>query len=280
MRICIKHRTAYAYDRPVTSVIELLRMTPKDHDGQRVRRWRIDLDHDGHLQETEDAFGNIVHVLSFSRPLDSLAITVEGEVESEDMAGVVAGAVERFPPALFLRETDLTRPDEAIKDFAVKVTDGDTGLEGLHRLLIALKNDIRFDTAPTGTTTTAVEAFKGKHGVCQDLTHIFIAAARHVKIPARYIGGYLLRDDGIVQQDAGHAWAEAYVENLGWVGFDPANGISPALGHVRVAMGLDYLGAAPVRGSRSGGSEERLVVSVSVDRARPATQSQSQNQNQ
>lgn len=268
MRIRIKHRTAYAYDEPVHSITELLRMTPRDHDGQRVRRWRIDLDQDGRLVETEDAFGNVVHVLSLHRPLDSLAITVEGEVETDDTVGVISGAVERFPPGLYLRETPLTRADAAIKEFAADAIGEDKGIDGLHALLLAVKREVKFENGPTDASTTAAEAFKGRIGVCQDLSHVFIAAARSRGIPARYVGGYLLREDGKVQQTAGHAWIEAYVPALGWVGFDPANGISPTAAHVRVAMGLDYLGAAPVRGSRSGGSEERLEVAVTVDHAK------------
>ena len=89
-------------------------------------------------------------------------------------------------------------------------------------------------------------------GVCQDLTHIFIGCARYLGIPARYVSGYFVRVDGVVDQDAGHAWAEAKVPGLGWIGFDPANGICITDAHVRVAIGLDYLGAAPIRGSRWG----------------------------
>ncbi len=267
MRIRIKHRTAYAYDEPVNSITELLRMTPRDHDGQRVVRWRIDLDQDARLQETQDAFGNVVHVLSLHRPLDSLAITVSGEVETEDTVGVISGAPEPFPPGLFLRETPLTRADAAIRAFADDVMGGDTGLDGLHQLLLALKREMTFEAGPTNAATTAVEAFKGRKGVCQDLSHVFIAAARHKGIPARYVGGYLYGANGAEVQEAGHAWAEAFVKGLGWVGFDPANGISPTAAHVRVAAGLDYLGAAPLRGSRTGGSEETLEVSVIVDQA-------------
>ena len=113
-----------------------------------------------------------------------------------------------------------------------------------------------FDTNPTGTTTTAAQAFALKRGVCQDLSHIFIAAARSLGVPARYIGGHFHRGDGVIEQEAGHAWAEAFVPDLGWVAFDPTNGISATDAHVRVAVGLDYLGAAPVRGSRQGGGAE------------------------
>jgi transglutaminase-like putative cysteine protease len=130
-----------------------------------------------------------------------------------------------------------------------------------------------FDTVETGTTTTAAEAFTLKRGVCQDLTHIFIAAARHLDIPARYVGGYFHRVDGVTQQDAGHAWAEAYVPSVGWIAFDPTNGICATEAYVRVAVGLDYLGASPVRGARRGGGTESMAVKVVVDQAARQVQS-------
>jgi len=110
-----------------------------------------------------------------------------------------------------------------------------------------------------------------KRGVCQDLSHIFIACARSLGIPARYIGGYLLRSDDTPHQEAGHAWIETYIKDLGWVGFDPANGVCPTEAHIRVSVGLDYLGAAPVRGSRYGGTAEQMDVAVTVDRAGPTS---------
>ena len=112
-----------------------------------------------------------------------------------------------------------------------------------------------------------------RRGVCQDLTHIFVAAARVLGIPGRYIGGHFHRADGVTSQEAGHAWAEAYIENLGWVGFDPTNGICTTEAHVRVAAGLDYLGAAPVRGTRVGGAGESLkAAAASIRRAAKRSQ--------
>src|SRR5262249_26315572 len=137
----------------------------------------------------------------------------------------------------------------------------------LHAMLGSLNGEITFDTDPTHVATTATEAFALKRGVCQDLTHIFISAVRSLGIPARYIGGYFHPIDGVVEQDAGHAWAEAYVPDLGWVAFDAANGICATDAHVRVAAGLDYLGATPIRGSRYGGGAETLAVRVRVDQA-------------
>ena len=131
-----------------------------------------------------------------------------------------------------------------------------------------------FDGAPTHATTTAAELFALKRGVCQDLTHIFIAAARSIAIPARYIGGHFQRNDGVMDQEAGHAWAEAFVPDFGWIAFDAANGICATDAHVRVAVGLDYLGAAPVRGTRFGGGGEALDVAVRVSEVGGQRQSQ------
>src|SRR4249920_2547838 len=135
--------------------------------------------------------------------------------------------LERFPPSLHPPRTPLTTPDAEIAAFAVASRDATDGnvLNLLHHMLERLQDDVAYDTDPTHAATTAAEAFALKRGVCQDLTHIFIAAARSLAIPARYVGGYFHRDDGVTQQDAGHAWAEAHVPSIGWVAFDPANGI-------------------------------------------------------
>jgi transglutaminase-like putative cysteine protease len=166
-------------------------------------------------------------------------------------------------------------PDSGIVEFAeaTRTEVGADRLALLHGLLSALNRDMTFDTDPTHAATTAAEAFTLQRGVCQDLTHIFIAAARQLGVPARYVGGHFYRDDGVTAQEAGHAWAEAYVDKLGWVGFDPANGISTTDAHVRVAVGLDYLGAAPVRGTRYGGGGESLKVAVHVGQAQRQSQS-------
>ncbi|MFY9784408.1 MAG: transglutaminase family protein [Pseudolabrys sp.] len=274
MRIHISHATTYTYDTPPSGVTQLLRLTPRDHEGQHVLSWRIDLSEDCLLHQHEDAFGNIIHSFTAEGPFDRLSVEVDGEVDTQDTGGLVKGAVECFPPQLFLRETSLTRPDPAIVDFAKTAQAGTNGdnLALLHALLAALNRQIAFDTDPTHTATTAAQAFALRRGVCQDITHIFVAAARSLGIPARYVGGHFHRADGVTSQEAGHAWAEAYVENLGWVGFDPTNGICITDAHVRVAVGLDYLGASPVRGTRYGGSGETLSVAVRVAQARQQIQ--------
>ncbi len=269
MRIRISHATTYHYDTPPKSVTQVLRLTPRNHDGQYVCNWRIDLSRDCQLHQRDGGFGNVSHSFTAEGPFDELSVTVEGEVDTQDTNGIVSGAVERFPPAMFLRESPLTEPDAAIIALADDTRDkaGGDPLNLMHALMLAINDTMEFDTDPTQVTTTAAEAFALRRGVCQDGTHIFIAAARHLGVPARYISGHFYRADDVTAQDAGHAWAEAYIEKLGWVGFDPTNGISPTEAHVRVAVGLDYLGAAPVRGTRYGGSGESLKVAVNVAQA-------------
>ena len=274
MLIRISHLTSYRYETPAASVIQILRLTPRNHDGQYVTRWRIDVSTDCRLDQHEDAFGNITHAFTAEGPFDELSIQVEGEVETRDTQGIVRGAVERFPPSLYLRETALTISDPAIADFAASAREAAGGdvLGLLHVMLDRLFEQMTFDTEASRTTTPAAEAFALKRGVCQDFAHIVIAGARGLGIPARYVSGYFLRDDGVTAQDAGHAWAEAFVPELGWVAFDAANGMCPTDAYVRVAVGLDSLGAAPLRGTRYGGGDEMLMVRLQVEQAAQQTQ--------
>jgi transglutaminase-like putative cysteine protease len=274
MRLNISHRTTYQYVPPATRVIQVLRLTPRNHDGQYVASWRIEVSADCRLDQHEDAFGNITHAFAADGPLPELALLVEGEIETRDAQGVVRDAVERFPPSLFLRETALTACDADIAAFAAAARQkvGDDALKVLHRLLERLHDEMQYDTDPTYVETTSAEAFAAKHGICQDFAHVFITASRSLGIPARYVGGYFCRDDGAAQ-DAGHAWAEAFVPDLGWVAFDAANGMCATDAHARVAVGLDHLGAAPVRGMRHGGGTETMAVDIHIDQASRQTQS-------
>jgi transglutaminase-like putative cysteine protease len=275
MRIRIDYRTHYAYAAPAKAIIQILRLTPRPYEGQHVARWKLDMDADARLSRGEDALGNITHTAFVAGPVSELEVAVAGEIETWETHGVVRGAVERFCPEVFLRTTELTETDTELLAFArdVGAEAPSDELDRLHRLMLAIHREVAFDTHPTHPATTAGEAFAIRRGVCQDLSHIFIAAARALGSPARYVSGHLARDDGQVDQEAGHAWAEAHVPSLGWVGFDPANGVCPTPAYVRVATGLDYLGAAPVRGSRSGGGEERMSVRLKVGQAERQTQS-------
>jgi len=265
MRLRIAHSTVHRYDPPAAGAIQVLRLTPRNHEGQSVIRWRIDVSADVRLAAHEDAFGNLTHVFTADGPFETLSVEIEGEVETENTDGVVRGAVERFPPSLFLRETPLTQADAEIRAFAhdVRGASGGNVLDELHAITQRLHDSVAAGDS-SQNQTDAAEALARKSGVARDFAHVLIGAARGLRIPARYVAGYL-RGDGAVEQDSTHAWAEAFVPELGWVGFDPARGTRPGDAYVRVAIGLDALGAAPVRGARYGAGGETLAVAVRVE---------------
>jgi transglutaminase-like putative cysteine protease len=269
MRLKIRHETIYSYDAPAMTAIQILRMTPRSHDGQFVQRWRVEIDADCRLDKNQDCYGNITHVTSVEGPFQTLRVIAEGDVDVTDKHGIIGGTMERFPLGAWLRETDLTRPTPELRAFARQISSsqGANPLATLHSLMTMIHSEIGFVVGSSDATTTAAQAFTNKVGVCQDLAHIFITCARSLGIPARYAGGYYLRTD-TTMQDAGHAWAEAHVDGVGWIGFDPANGVCISNRHVRVAIGQDYLDASPMRGSILGGSDEKLSVTVEVKQGR------------
>lgn len=263
MRIKVRHATSYSYTRPVEYEAQALRLAPRNHAGQRVLSWRV-VDTDGRaLPATDDGYGNIVHLLSIVRSHRAAGVVAEGEVETTDTSGVIREAPETLPVAYWLRTTDKTAPDEALRQLAAEI-DGGGAVERLHRLMKCVRDRIDYVIGQTDATTTAAEALARGKGVCQDHAHVFTTCARLLGFPARYVSGYLWTSDGSLAAEAGHAWAEAHVPDLGWVGFDPANTTCPTEAYVRVAVGLDYAEAAPARGVRRGVAEEALVVAVDV----------------
>lgn len=275
MRIRVVHETIYTYEQPARGLVQVMRLTPRDHDGQYVRTWRIDTSIDGRLTAREDGFGNIVHWFTPDEPADALTIRVTGEVDTEHTHGIVRGTVERLPDEFYLRETDLCAASPELHAFAEAVAkDGEPApLAILHRLLGTVPRAVVYEPGPAANGVPAGQAFAAGKGICQDLTHVFIAAARNLDIPARYVAGYRARDDGEADVEAPHGWAEALVPDLGWVAFDPCYEDAPSEGYIRVATGLDYLGAAPIRGSRTGGGTETLDVKLRVEQGRAAVQS-------
>ncbi len=277
MRITVKHETIYRYETQPKRVMQLLRLTPDSFEGQEVGDWSIDLNCDAALRQKRDPHGNIVHMLTVDDVPEELIITAGGVVDCEANGGIIAGASDPLPPMTYLQTTELTKANAEIAEFAREAV-GDTvaPLARAHALLGAIFTRMDFQPGATDVTTTAIEAFKSKSGVCQDLSHLFCAAARSLNIPARYVSGHLFRQDGQNDQEASHAWSEAWIEDLGWVSFDPAHGISTDEHYVRIAVGMDYRQAAPMVGTRTGGGFETLNVTAQTS-AKPLRQSQNQS---
>ena len=269
MRLRLRHETNYDYAEPARGAIQVLRLTPRNHATQFVRRWRVEIDADCRLERDEDAYGNITHIFSIDGPIERMRILVDGEIDTSASAGVVRGSLERFPLSYWTSETPLTAPGEGLREFAsdLSAQEGGDPFAFLHRLNSAIFENFAFLPGATDTATRAEEVFQHRSGVCQDFAQVFLAAARQMGIPARYVSGYFLRTD-TDQQQAGHAWAEAHIAGIGWVGFDPAHGLCADERYIRLATGRDYLEAAPIRGSRLGGRGESLSVAVSLHEGR------------
>jgi transglutaminase-like putative cysteine protease len=182
-----------------------------------------------------DQYGNRVELVSAEGAEHTIRIIATGEVETTDKAGVFGAHIGFCPLWLFLRETALTKPGKLIKELAKSVK-GDSELAQMHALMDAIHETVAYTPGTTTTETTAEEALAAKTGVCQDHAHIFISAARLSGLPARYVSGYLLME-GETEQVATHAWAEAHIPGLGWVGFDPANNMCPDDRYVRKPQG-------------------------------------------
>lgn len=265
MRLKVCHETHYTYDQPVSYGLQELRLTPKNRAGQQVLNWNITVE-GGKLElEFDDQHMNHVSLISFAGEGHEIIIRCEGEVDTADNAGVL-GKHTGFAPLWYFQDaTDLTRAGnmtrKLIKGLAGEIDDP---IARLHILSDRVYEAIKYDTGHTDTLTTAEDALTAGHGVCQDHAHVFIAATRALGYPARYVAGYLMMTDRI-DQNAGHAWAEAHVDGLGWVGFDVSNQMCPNEHYIRVATGLDYREAAPVHGMRFGADgQEGLAVSIQV----------------
>jgi transglutaminase-like putative cysteine protease len=278
MHLKIRHITSYHYDMPVRYALQRLRLTPLTAPGQKVLNWTVRMESASRQAVFSDQYGNRTELWSTMEEPKETVITAEGEIETEDRAGVTGPHTGFSPLWLFLRETPLTAPGERIRALADELRSEADLLGRMHALMGRLHEAIAYRTGETHAQTTAEEAMANGMGVCQDHAHAFLATARLMDIPARYVSGYLFMD-GVEQQTASHAWAEVHLTGLGWVGFDAANRICPDGRYVRIAHGLDYQGAAPVSGLRLGSAEEHLHVALTVqDRAQIQSQSQSQSQ--
>jgi transglutaminase-like putative cysteine protease len=265
MRILIDHQTTFAFSPPARALVQNLRLTPRSFDSQYVLRWRLSVDVDGALRRCEDSLGNVVHAFSYPNHLERFTVSAVGEVETGDAVGVVRGAVEPLPSAMFLRSSPLAQANGALRDFAADAV-GSTAdrLEQLHRLMAAVHEAMAYEPSAHETRGGAVEAFAFRRGDAREFAHVFIACARWLEIPARFVSGYLAHD---ALPQGLSAWAEAEAPGLGWIAFDPVRKICADSRYVRVAVGFDGLGAAPFRLGHSSGAEAQVDAQVRVEQA-------------
>lgn len=276
----IRHLTRYRYTAPVRENVTETRMQPRTEGNQRCLEFKLSVVPNAPTLAYQDYLGNTVHYFDLPAPHVQLWITAEATVETlptpawPDTLPIqawlavdhLAGHIEFWD---FLQPSRFTQPTPLLKQLGA-----DFNLTRRVDPLTALKTMTEsvyesFDYAPQSTRVDSLidEAIAARRGVCQDFTHIMIALVRSLGIPCRYVSGYLfhrLEDHDRSAEDATHAWLEAFLPELGWLGFDPTNNLMVADRHIRVAVGRDYADVPPSRGVFKGDAQEQLSVGVRV----------------
>ena len=276
--LLIRHQTLYSYGAGASHAAMLLKLMPRDHDGQKVVRWSVEVNDEPVENFAWNGYGDAEALWVGHGHMEMVKIVASGLVITKDRAGVVTG-LPAIQPAIFLRETPLTKADDAIRAL-VEVPEGEGALARLHALSARVHETVAYRSGTTSAESTAVQALAQRSGVCQDHAHIFISAARAAGIPARYVAGYLIahKDAGALHET--HGWAEAFVDGLGWVGFDPSNGICVTSSYVRLATGTDAHDAAPIRGSVRAAGQIAIDADVRIAHASRNEAEQAQQQQQ
>lgn len=268
MKLSITHKTVYRYDPAAQRVALRLKLHPTDNPGQTVQSWSVTANGAPTMAKITNGYGDGESIWITTEPTETVEVIASGVVETKDVNGVLRGQKTAARPAMFLRSTPLTEPDEAIRELAAGAVGLKTGLDAAHALANAVTEQVEYRQGVTNADTTAAEALTIGAGVCQDHAHVLIAAARAQGAAARYVVGYLYvgegEEDEFADATASHAWAEIWVDGLGWVGFDPSNGVSPTERYVRLACGLDAPDASPLRGAVAGATSESLEAEVQV----------------
>ena len=263
MRLSIDHHTVYRFSQPQARVVQLLRVTPNDYSAQTVIDWQIDVDCDARLRTGHDGYGNATTMLYVDGPISEIALTVRGQVLTDDAAGVVEGITETLPPLFYTRSTPQTTVDDQIRAFGRGAGSSDS-LEQAHALNALVGGAIRIVGGRGTPGRTAAQVLESSTGSVRDAAHLLISVARSRGFPARIVAGHSLHGPDRGVRQSAHYWAETYLERIGWLGLDPCSGASPDESYVRVAVGLDGADVAPVSGTRRGGGIEELDVDVRV----------------
>jgi len=268
MRLTIHHDTLYRFDPPMRGVVQSHRLVPSLCDGQQAVEWQVTVEGATRGAAFRDGAGDWIETVTLIGPVSEVRVSVRGTIETRDMAGVLRGHRETVPPEAYLRATSPTEADKSLRalaDEALATVPFDEPLARAHALALAVNEAIAYAPGETAAGTSAAEALALGRGVCQDHAHALIAVARASDIPARYVTGYLESGADGGAHEASHAWAELWVEGIGWIGFDAANACCPDDRYVRIGSGKDAEDAAPIRGMAEGSGLEAMEVDVRVE---------------
>jgi transglutaminase-like putative cysteine protease len=274
MKLVIHHTTRYCYSEPLAYTVQMLHLWPMSSACQTVDYWEVKAP--GTLFQQPDSQGNRVHSFSLvahpEKNIRENSIMALGTVETHGVADFVDAGVMPSP-AFYLRSTPLTEPHPRMADWARSVVPSllaslDAGKPPSHADLVALATAVcdlvAYRKGSTGVKTTALQAFDGAMGVCQDQAHVMVAVCRSIGLPARYVSGYFFAEN---EPDlASHAWADVCLDATSgrWLSLDITHHCPTDQRHVRLAAATDYTACLPIKGLRRGGGEESMDVDIRV----------------
>lgn len=261
MKIAIRHSMSLALGPGIARSVQHVLLTPVSGPTQTVREWRIEMPGFAEAAKFVDAFGNRAQMVSQIKPEAELVINVSGVVETIDRNGVIGRVPGDIPPALYRRPTPATRAAGAIvSTFRSAPKTGQDRIALLHGLMARVAEVIGAPEQSQTQDGQSQSQGTSERPAASEYAHAFIGAARGLEIPARYVTGYLHGSD--TEPPALHAWAEAWDDRLGWIGFDPMLELCPTDRHVRVAVGLDATSTQPVRAHPAVGTPQVLAIEV------------------
>ena len=265
MKLEIVHSTRYRYTAPIAETVMEVRLQPMDGNGQRCLEFRLELSHGIKPRTYMDGYGNNVHYFNLVKPHSGLSVISRSTVETG--LGPDNDPGEELVQD-FLRYRSPVKDVEGVRELARRHRIADPSSPAaveaaLDGLTATISREYTYDTKVTNVSSVVEDVLALKAGVCQDFAHLFIATARAMGVPARYVSGYIhLPKWGKSAQTASHAWAEAWVQGRGWIGFDATHPVRTTPHHVRLAVGRDYTDAAPTRGVYVGSAGSTMTISV------------------
>ncbi len=291
VRYHLLHDTIYRYSHPVSESRQMIRLSPRELDGQRCLSHRLQIDPEPLRSENwTDSFGNHVRTIDLESGHEHLIIRAESWVE---LAPPASAAFDESPPWERVRDTLAYRAGRPLspdilaaspfcfespnirlkREFAAYALEAFTPsrplLTGVQDLMARIFKEFTFDPEATDVATPVTEVFAQRRGVCQDLSHVMISCLRSIGLAARYMSGYLLTlpppgKPRLIGADATHAWVSVYCPASGWIDFDPTNNTTPGQEHITLGWGRDFADVSPVRGVILGAGSHTLDISVTV----------------
>lgn len=264
MKLEITHSTRYRYTGPIAETVMEVRLRPLDGGGQRCLDFRLELSHGIKARHYSDGYGNRVHYFNLVRPHSNLIVTSRSVVET----GLAHdGEIGEELVQDFLRFRSPVKDVEGVRQLAKTHSFGEHASPeqieaALDELTLTISREFTYDRTVTNVYSAVDDVLTLKAGVCQDFAHLFVAVARSMGVPARYVSGYIHDPTVKGHHVASHAWAEAWVTGRGWIGFDATHPVRTTEHHVRLAVGRDYTDAAPTRGVYVGSATGSMGISV------------------